>query len=253
MYRKDALLLIMKPDRIIIVRHGESEGNVNKEIYKDVTDYALQLTSKGVQQATAVGKEIHSLVGDTSCQFYVSPFWRTRQTYLYIARHFPIECVNFYEDSRLREQEWGQDLVSREGYSHERENDRDAYGHYYYRFRDGESCADVYDRVSDFMGTMYRDFKKEEFPRTCVIVTHGMTMRLFLMRFFHASVEEFETWSNPKNCGYFLLERNNKGKYVMKTKLRKHKIKHKFQFPCAAEDRKYFKYPHKFDYEPESR
>lgn len=243
----------MKPDRIIIVRHGESQGNVDKNIYKDIPDYALQLTPKGIEQANAVGKQIHTITGDTPCQFYVSPFWRTRQTYLQIAKYFGIDQIRYYEDPRLREQEWGQDLVSREGYSHERENDRDAYGHFYYRFRDGESCADVYDRVSDFMGTMFRDFRKEDFPRTCVIVTHGMTMRLFLMRFFHASVEEFETWSNPKNCGTFLLERNASGKYDLKTALRTHVIKHAFQFPIPWDGGSFFKYPHKFQYDTESR
>lgn len=243
----------MKPNRIFIVRHGESQGNVDKNIYKDIPDYALKLTPKGVEQATCVGKKLRETIGDNNVQFYVSPFWRTRQTYFHIAKHFPVKNINFYEDLRLREQEWGQDLVTREGYSHERENDRDAYGHLYYRFRDGESCADVYDRVSDFMGTMFRDFEKEHFPQNTVIVTHGMTTRLFLMRFFHASVEEFETWANPKNCEYFLLERQWNGRYKLMTPLRKHKVRHKFQFPYTKENRKYFAYPHKFNYDDRPR
>lgn len=239
----------MKPDKIFIIRHGESQGNVNKEIYKYIPDYALQLTQNGIEQAKYVGQEIVSHIGDSPCQFYVSPFWRTRQTYLQIAKNFSLSNLHYYEDPRIREQEWGQDMVSREGYSHEKENDRDAYGHFYYRFRDGESCADVYDRVSDFMGTMFRDFEKETFPRTTIIVTHGMTMRLFLMRFFHFSVEEFEKWRNPRNCDYFLLDKQTTGKYILKTPLRLHKPKHNFQFPCPVEDHKYFMYPHSFNYD----
>lgn len=235
------------------MRHGESMGNVDKNIYKDVPDYALQLTPRGVNQAIARGEDLFEQIGNAHVQFYISPFWRTRQTYYHIAKHFPLNKIHFYEDFRLREQEWGQDLVTREGYSHERENDRDAYGHSYYRFRDGESCADVYDRTSDFMGTMFRDFEKENFPENVVIVTHGMTMRLFIMRFFHASVEEFETWSNPKNCGYFLLELQDDGKYVLKTPLRQHVVGHKFQFPYTEENSKYFVYPHKFTYDNQSR
>ena len=242
----------MKPDRIILVRHGESDGNVNKEIYKDIPDYSLQLTPKGVAQAQEAGKKIVDIIGDTECQFYVSPFWRTRQTYLQIAKNFSLNNIRFYEDLRLREQEWGQDMVSREGYSHDKENDRDSYGHTYYRFRDGESCADVFDRVSDFMGTMFRDFRKDDFPRNCVVVSHGMTIRLFLMRFFHASVEEFERWSNPKNCQLFILERQPNGKYILNGKLRTHTLKHKFQFPVDDADKAYFKYPHSFDYEVKS-
>jgi len=242
----------MKPERIILVRHGESEGNVNKEIYRDIPDYSLRLTPTGVTQAQEAGKQIINLIGDTECQFYISPFWRTRQTYLHIAKNFSLNNIHFYEDLRLREQEWGQDMVSREGYSHEKENDRDSYGHTYYRFRDGESCADVFDRVSDFMGTMFRDFRKPTFPRNCVVVSHGMTIRLFLMRFFHASVEEFELWSNPKNCQLFILERQPDGKYIFNGKLRTHTLRHTFQFPVDEADKVYFKYPHTFNHEAKS-
>jgi broad specificity phosphatase PhoE len=247
----------MKPERIFIVRHGESQGNVDRSIYKDVPDYALQLTPNGVKQAISVGKELSVKIAPTyldeehqPVQFYVSPFWRTRQTYLNIAKSFPLKSIRYYEDSRLREQEWGQNMESREGYKQSIEESRDSYGHFYYRFRDGgESCADVYDRVSDFMGTMFRDFKKPNFPSDVVIVTHGMTMRLFLMRFFHASVEEFELWSNPKNCGYFLLEKGLDDKYVLRNKLKRHKLSHNFQFPISEEDKPYFHYPHKFEYD----
>lgn len=240
----------MKPDRIILVRHGESQGNVNKDIYKDIPDYALNLTERGVEQAICAGTELAKVIDGSPVQFYVSPFWRTRQTYLNIAKQFPNPEQNrYYEDLRLREQEWGQDMVTREGYSHERENDRDNYGHAYYRFRDGESCADVYDRVSDFMGTMFRDFEKENFPKNVIIVTHGMTLRLFLMRFFHAPVEEFERWSNPKNCGFYLLERDGEHRYKLKTPLRTHVLRHNFQFKISEEDQKYFPYPHKFEYD----
>ncbi len=131
---------------------------------------------------------------------------------------------------------------------------RDKYGHFYYRFRDGgESCADVFDRVSDFMNTMFRDFNKSDFPRNVVVVTHGMTMRLFIMRWFHCSVEEFESWANIKNCHYLLLERGENEKYELKTPLRKHKIRHDFQFPFENYDPAIFPYPHDLPYEPQSR
>jgi len=242
----------MKPETIYLVRHGESQGNVDKSIYKDVPDYALQLTPKGVEQAITVGSELSQLIpcgGICDVQFYVSPFWRTRQTYLHIAKNFPFNQIRYYEDPRLREQEWGQDMVARTGYSEDRESARDAYGHFYYRFQDGESCADVYDRVSDFMGTMFRDFEKPDYPRNVVIVTHGMTMRLFLMRFFHVSVEEFESWANPRNCGYYALQRQGNDKYKLASPLRRHVIRHKYQFPINEVDRGYFKYPHTFSYE----
>jgi hypothetical protein len=63
-------------------------------------------------------------------------------------------------------------------------------------------------------------------------------MRLFLMRWFHADVETFESWANPPNGGFFLLERGDAEKYRLITPLRKHKIRHSFQFrvPVGQED-----------------
>lgn len=245
----------MKPDRIFLVRHGQSEGNANKEAYATTPDYALQLTPLGEQQAEEAGKRLKAIIGwEQAVQFYVSPFWRTRQTYAGIRKSFPIpdhDLYKYYEDPRLREQEWGQNMESREGYKEKVEEYRDSYGHFYYRFRDGgESCADVFDRVSDFMNTMFRDFQKKDFPRNCVIVTHGMTMRLFIMRWFHCSVEEFESWGNPKNCEHLLLERGEGEKYRLVTPLRKHKIRHEFQFPFENYDTDFFPYPYVFEYEP---
>ena len=242
----------MKPIRIFICRHGESEGNVNKEIYKTVPDYALQLTPKGWEQAIELGKKIRSIVGESSIQFYVSPFWRTRQTYAGIRQSFPNTSLcehKYYEDARLREQEWCGTLRT-DGYMLDAESEREAYGHFYYRFNGGESCADVYDRLSDFMGTMFRDFKKDDFPCNVVISGHGMSDRIFLMRFFHVSVEEFEAWSNPKNGDYFLLELQSDGKYKLMTPLRTHKVKHDFQFPW--EDKLLFRFEHTLPYETES-
>jgi len=244
----------MKPDRIFIVRHGQSVGNVSKEVYKDIPDYALELTPKGREQALEVGKKLKEIIGGQSIQFYVSPMWRTRQTYAGIRKSFSNiydpNLYRYYEDPRLREQEWGQNMDSREGYKDKIEEYRDSYGHFYYRFRDGgESCADVFDRVSDFMNTLHRDFQKKDFPRNVVIVTHGMTMRLFLMRWFHSSVEEFESWGNPQNCGYFLLERQDGEKYELMTPLRTHKVRHDFQFKPDEGDCDYFPVQHDLPYQ----
>jgi broad specificity phosphatase PhoE len=245
----------MKPERIFIVRHGQSIGNVNKSVYKTIPDYALELTDLGKQQATDVGIRLWEIIEGSSIQFYVSPFWRTRQTYLGIRKSFSANICKFYEDPRLREQEWGnrvdEDGMSR--FDEKIEEYRDSYGHFYYRFRDGgESCADVFDRVSDFMSTLFRDFQKKDFPRNVVIVTHGMTMRLFLMRWFHSSVEEFETWGNPLNCGYYLLEREEDEKYILQTPLRVHKIRHEFQFHPTEEEAEYLPKQHELPYENKS-
>lgn len=217
----------MKPQRIILIRHAESEGNVNKKIYNEKPDYALKLSENGLIQADNAGLEIKSILKDESVFFYVSPMWRTRMTFEQIAKHFDKDKIRWLEEPRLREQEWGHLNMD----SSKIDKDRDAYGTFYYRIPDGESACDVYDRVSDFFGTLHRDFEKEIFPQNAIMVTHGMTLRLFLMRWFHWTVEQFEEIANPKNCQIVILEKNEDGKYRLTSELQKHIIKHKYQRP----------------------
>jgi broad specificity phosphatase PhoE len=117
-----------------------------------------------------------------------------------------------YEDPRLREQDFGN--FREVEVTRRLQQERHAYGVFFYRFPDGESGADVFDRVSLFLESLHRNFRRHSFPRNCVLVTHGLTMRLFVMRWFRRSVEEFESWANPGNCEYRILERQGP-RYVL--------------------------------------
>jgi len=214
----------MRPNRIILVRHGESEGNIDRNTYAQKQDFKLLLTDAGVQQADEAGRVLQTIIGDEKIMFYVSPLWRTRMTFEHIAKHFDKNAYRWKEDPRLREQEWGhfRDLKA----NIQIDTERNKFGTFYYRIKDGESCADVYDRISDFMHSMYRDFDKLTFPQNVVIVSHGMTMRMFLMRWFHWTVEEFETLRNPKNAEIIIMEQDAiSGKYKLVTELKRKKGK----------------------------
>lgn len=213
----------MKPSHIYLVRHGESEGNAAKKAggILEKPDYTFQLTDKGRDQAAECA--VTSLSQVTDAAFYVSPYWRTRQTSEVIEQF--ITCRRKYEDPRIREQEFGTRIQT--DINHQ---ERDSYGHFYYRMDNGESCADVYDRVSDFLGTLWRDFEKPDFPENVIIVTHGMTMRVFLMRFFHLTVEEFEILANPVNCGVYHIPLARDGRYVMPEVPRYPNYNHSYQY-----------------------
>lgn len=62
--------------------------------------------------------------------------------------------------------------------------ERADYGHFFYRIPDGESAADAYDRVSGFNESLWRSFGDENFPSVCVLVTHGLMSRVFLMKWY---------------------------------------------------------------------
>jgi broad specificity phosphatase PhoE len=207
----------MRPNRIILIRHGESQGNVDKNHYKSVPDYALNLTAGGIEQALQAGKEIQGILGNESLYVYLSPFIRTRQTYQYLKESIEKNITKSTEDPRIREQDWGH-------LRHPDENEeimqaRDSFSTFYYRIPDGESGADVYDRVSTFMETLFRDFNKVDYPQNALIVTHGLTLRLFLMRWFYWTVEEFENLRNPRNCQIVVMQKKADERYELISKL----------------------------------
>ena len=67
----------MKPKRIILIRHGESEANVDMYLFGRVPDYTIELTDMGRTQAVEAGRKLKELVGDESLYFYVLPIMRS--------------------------------------------------------------------------------------------------------------------------------------------------------------------------------
>lgn len=142
---------------------------------------------------------------------YVSPYRRTHETFSSLG--LDLGLVRVREEPRLREQDWGNwqdrdDVRLQKAY-------RDAYGHFFYRFAQGESGADVYDRVGAFLESLYRSFEDPDHPQNVLLVTHGLTMRLFCMRWFHWSVAEFESLSNPGNGESRTLVLGKDGRYTL--------------------------------------
>jgi broad specificity phosphatase PhoE len=101
-------------------------------------------------------------------------------------KHFRPQQIKYIrEDPRLREQEFAGSFQTSPLPSKE---ERDSYSKFFYRWNTGESAADVYDRVSLFIGAIWRDFVTDYFQEAMgnegavIIFTHGLTMRVFLMR-----------------------------------------------------------------------
>ena len=210
------------PNRILIVRHGESKGNINHDVYKDTPDYAVKLTDAGKQQAFGAGDQIGNIIQSESYGVYYSPYFRSRQTMDCALTKLDTSLCKFQrEEVRLREQEYCGRLY--DGYEkHLLDDARNKYGKFFYRMDGGESGADVFDRVSDFLSTLNRDFEKPHYPLNTLIFAHGMTNRIFIMRFFHITVEEFETWKNPHNGQIYVLELQKNNKYRLLTPIEKH-------------------------------
>lgn len=60
-----------RPKRIILIRHGESEGNVDKTVYARIPDSLVRLTSLGKKQAEDCGRRIADIIpGNETIRFF---------------------------------------------------------------------------------------------------------------------------------------------------------------------------------------
>ena len=48
-----------------------------------------------------------------------------------------------------------------------------------------------------------------------IVVSHGLTILLFLMKWFNWTVDQFEGLTNPTNCEYKILQLGPSGEYSL--------------------------------------
>ena len=178
----------MGPVELVIVRHGESMGNVaaaaamaaNAEVI-DVgqRDADVPLSPTGVTQAQAFGAWLRDLPDDVAPQtVWCSPYQRAQQTALTAlgvsGRQLPV-----YIDERIRDRELGVlDLLTTAGVAakYPEEAQRRAWlGKFYHRPPGGESWADVVLRVRTFL----RDLDVEEPGKRVLVVAHDALVLIF--------------------------------------------------------------------------
>lgn len=196
--------------KIYLVRHAVSHLNAGLMKHHDMPNHLIPIVDpEGVNQALNVG-EYFGADFLIDAQLYCSPYLRTRQTMENIVRGAGLRLhdVNVYEDSRLRETDFGYGNYEEQKAKRERE------GHFWYRFDGGESSADCFDRMSSFIGSMMRQSDRARITlpsstpfggghnvrRNVIIVSHGTIIRSFVMRFLHLTVEQFDSIDTPDNC-----------------------------------------------------
>lgn len=184
---------------IILIRHAQSEGNLNRDVHQIIPDHRVQLTPEGRKQALDAGRRLRAMLKpDDTIRLYTSPYRRTRETTEGLLASltesseetgpspFSRESIIVREEPRLREQDFG----NFQPCSAEMERmwqERADYGHFFYRIPNGESAADAYDRISGFNDSIWRSFEEDDFPSVLILVTHGLMTRVFLMRWYVSS------------------------------------------------------------------
>ncbi|AGH99099.1 hypothetical protein A11S_2304 [Micavibrio aeruginosavorus EPB] len=198
--------------------------------YSAIGDPQVPLTDTGWAQARDAGAFLRDWFNDPARgnragrwpQIYVSPFLRTRETLSGVLHGLGDDPLagtcNIREEARLAEQSFGflayadaQQGFLKRAFARAIVNvSQQVYKHSPYLSFPlfGESPMMVQNRVSDFIGTLYRDHDKRG-TNDVMIVAHGGVIKAFMMRWFHLPLSGWSDLKTPGNCDVFVIEKRD--------------------------------------------
>jgi len=209
------------PERLWLVRHGQSQGNVARDaadeaglatIDIDMRDVDVPLSDLGFQQAEAAGRWFAALPpGERPEIILSSPYIRARQTAEAICKAgaLAVGPARTIIDERLREREFGvfdrlTTIGIREKFPEEAAH-RKRLGKFYHRAPGGESWADVILRLRSMLNTINLHYS----DRRVLVVCHQVVvlcMRYILEELDEEQILSIDRQAEVLNCGICAYE-----------------------------------------------
>lgn len=193
-------------NNLYLVRHAESEGNINKLIYSEKRDCDVELSENGKVQATSIIEQIQKLSPYSTNYhgfdgLWYSPYVRAVQTKDLIKESLNKGDQFYFEKMNvlLREREWGdlQELSNKNALT-------DYFFNFYHRPKDGESFADVYQRVMVFHHHLLITRGQNGIDNH-IIIAHGELLKVYMMFLLNWSIVEFDKYKTPRNAQVYHL------------------------------------------------
>jgi probable phosphoglycerate mutase len=204
------------PAKLWIVRHGQSAGNVARDIADaaghamidlNIRDVDVPLSELGEAQAAALGRWFADLPESERPEVvFVSPYVRARQTATAICKAGGVaeQARKPIVDERLREREFGLwDRLTTAGVREkfpEQAEQRTLLGKFYHRPPGGESWADVILRLRAALDTI----SLHHADRRVMIVCHQVVvlcLRYILEEMDEAEILAIDKAGEVVNCG----------------------------------------------------
>lgn len=204
------------PSRLWIVRHGESAGNVARDLAHasglgriDIAerDVDVPLSDLGIEQAAALGRWFSEMPAEQRPEVVLtSPYLRAIQTAKMVrgVGGLADEGVPHCVDERLREREFGVlDRLTTVGVKEhypEQAQFRAAMGKFYHRPPGGESWCDVILRLRSALDTL----SLHHAERRVLIVGHQVVvlcLRYLLENLSEAEILAIDADGDVANCG----------------------------------------------------
>lgn len=154
--------------KLFLIRHGESKGNEDVNVYKEIRNCDIELSNKGRKESVRVAKLINRAFGvdfGLKKTMFTSTYRRAVDTATLISKNLDFKISNTFEDILLEEQNYGiatgysslkdfcaaYDLNNTSGFCASECNTYKDAGEINYIIPRGESLRDVYVRCGLFV------------------------------------------------------------------------------------------------------
>lgn len=201
------------PNQLLIVRHGQSAGNVARDLAHDAAldriglnnrDADVPLSALGREQAQALGSWFSELAGERPDVLLSSPYVRALQTAeQFRAAGGAASDVAICFDERLREKEFGiLDGLTTTGVANvfpDQAEFRRLLGKFYHRPPGGESWCDVILRLRSVLDTISLHFA----GKRVMIFTHQVVvlcLRYIIENLDEDSILRIDREADVANC-----------------------------------------------------
>jgi broad specificity phosphatase PhoE len=182
--------------KIIIIRHAESQEDIDPNLNGILEDHEISITKKGISQIERITLEVMRIVSNfKNTTIYSSISNRAVETSVVLKNKLRLPEVIF--EPRIRNLNWGSTTpidvkeIAQERYSA---------GVLYYQFPDGDHSPTFVSNIGKFVNDLLNSGKEKSFPEAIIIVTHGFSLRVITKFLLNMSDEDFRWVRHPKNC-----------------------------------------------------
>jgi broad specificity phosphatase PhoE len=201
------------PQEIWLVRHGQSAGNVARDLAEAAAGHRIDIADRdvdvplselGERQSQALGSWFAALPPEQQPTVVLhSPYVRAAETANIMMQRLDRARLIVESDERLREKEFGiLDRLTTHGIAHhypELYEQRQHVGKFYFRPPGGESWCDVILRLRSVIDTLNREYCRER----VLIVAHQVTVNCFrylFERMNEKAILDFDRAGDVPNC-----------------------------------------------------
>ncbi len=201
------------PQEIWLVRHGQSAGNVARDLAEAAAGHRIDIADRdvdvplselGERQSQALGSWFAALPPEQQPTVVLhSPYVRAAETANILMQRLDRSRLVVESDERLREKEFGiLDRLTTHGIAHDYPDlyeQRQHVGKFYFRPPGGESWCDVILRLRSVVDTLNREFCRER----VLIVAHQVTVNCFrylFERMDEKTILDFDRAGDVPNC-----------------------------------------------------